>query len=90
MRDLPNDDERAVSAMVTPFFRERAPPSGQLEAAGGEVTLPRPLYSEFAGLDIFGGAVPGGPEALGLTPLVSNPIAEPAAESSLPARGWMS
>jgi len=90
VRDLPKDDERAVLEMVTRFFRERAPPSGRLEAAGGEVTLPPPLYGQFACLDIFGLAVAGAPEALGLTPLVSSLVAERAGETSLPARGWMS
>jgi len=81
---LPNEDEREISDVVTRFFRERTPLSGQLEAAQGEVTLPRALYRELASLDILSLALPGGAEALGLTPLISGLIAEAGGRELVP------
>jgi len=82
---VPNEDEREISDVVTRFFRERAPLSGQLAAAAqGEVTLPRALYNELAGLDVFSLALPGGAESLGLTPLISALIAEAGGRELVP------
>jgi len=81
---LPNEDEREISDVVTRFFRERTPLSGQLAAAQGEVTLPRALYRELASLDILSLALPGGAEALGLTPLISGLIAEAGGRELVP------